>query len=177
MAGKKTGEKQPTVSVIIGTFNSAPTLPACLSSVFAQKYKNIEAIIVDKGSTDSTLEIARSFPVRIIEGHVERCTQWNAGAKIARGKFIYFLGADMETHQDFISEAVKKCLSSGASAIYTVVSTKSNAYWARVRGFERKFYLLDEKWQAARFIEKGVFWKIGGWNEKLVAGEDWDLQE
>lgn len=52
-----TMNNKPLVSVIIPTYNSSSTLEKCLRSIRSQSYKNIEIIIVDKFSNDSTGEI------------------------------------------------------------------------------------------------------------------------
>lgn len=58
----------PNVSIGIPTLNSERYLHTCLRSIFIQKYPaKTEVIIVDGGSTDQTLQIARHFPVKIIE--------------------------------------------------------------------------------------------------------------
>lgn len=64
----KQKDKLPTVSVVITTFNSQRTIRRCLSAVRKQNYpqKNIEILVVDGGSKDKTLEIAKRFGVRII---------------------------------------------------------------------------------------------------------------
>ncbi|WP_249896621.1 glycosyltransferase, partial [Salmonella enterica] len=51
----------PLISIIIATFNSELVIANCLQSVISQSYKNIEVIIMDGGSYDKTLDIARSF--------------------------------------------------------------------------------------------------------------------
>ncbi len=170
-------DSEPLVSVIVISLNAESTIEACLQSIFSQDYPNIEVILVDKRSTDSTVQKAKKFPVRILSGEVERCTQWNKGAKESKGKYLYFTGSDLKVHPEFISQALKKCLTAPCSAIYSTVRTETRSYWGRVRGLELEFYLLDTRWQAARFIEREAFFKLGGWNEALVAGEDWDMQD
>ena len=54
-------------SVIIRCKNEARTIGAVLQMLFAQSYKNFEVIVVDSGSTDETLTIAKTFPVRILQ--------------------------------------------------------------------------------------------------------------
>ncbi len=169
--------KEPLVSVIVISLNAESTIEACLQSIFSQGYGNIEVILVDKNSRDSTVERAAKFPVRILRGEVERCTQWNKGARESKGEFLYFTGSDLKVHPDFISHAVEKCLAAPCSAVYSTVRTETRSYWGRVRGLELEFYLLDTDWQAARFIRRDAFFKVGGWNEALVAGEDWDMQD
>lgn len=53
--------EKPLVSICIPSYNHAQYLPDCLESVLAQTYPNIEVIIVDDGSKDDSLEIARSY--------------------------------------------------------------------------------------------------------------------
>lgn len=51
----------PLVSIVIPTFNSSKTLGLCLESVRNQDYDNVEIIVVDNNSSDSTKEIAEKF--------------------------------------------------------------------------------------------------------------------
>ena len=50
-------EKQPLISVIVPVYNVEKYLPACIESINAQTYKNIEVLLTDDGSTDSSGQI------------------------------------------------------------------------------------------------------------------------
>jgi glycosyltransferase involved in cell wall biosynthesis len=84
------------VSVIIPAHNSQFILPA-LDSILAQKHRPIEILVVDDGSTDSTVQMVRDYApaVRVIEqeqrGHP---AARNAGLRAATGKFFAFLDHD-----------------------------------------------------------------------------------
>lgn len=169
-------QEKPLVSVIIMTYNAAWCVEKCLASLKKQTYPDIEILIVDKYSTDGTKEIAERLGVRVLRAPIERSTQMNFGAENASGEFLYFTGADMEHDPDFIEKAVAKCLNEGFDAIITSVKTRSDNFWGKAKGLERLAYLGDDLVETARFIKKDVFLALGGWDESLVAAEDYDLQ-
>lgn len=137
----------------------------------------MEIIVVDKKSNDRTVEMARNFGVRVyVIDAKERCTQMNFGVKNARGEFVYFVGSDFILEPAIIKEAVEKCVVEGFDAVCIHNTSDPNtSFWARVRKLERDCYAGDELNVAARFFRKEVFEKIGGFDEKLVAAEDYDL--
>lgn len=86
------------VSIIIVTRNAEKFVQACIDSIVAQTYKNIELIIFDGASTDSTVELLRANDAHISywqsepdEGIYEAM---NAALKKANGNWYYFLGID-----------------------------------------------------------------------------------
>ena len=88
------------ISVIIPIYNSEKTLKRCVESVVLQSYDNLEIILVNDGSTDSSLEIFEHF--KQIDSRVVVINQKNAGVSAARnagikastGEFIQFVDAD-----------------------------------------------------------------------------------
>lgn len=85
------------VSVIVPAFNAARFLRATLESVRAQEGVELETIVVDDGSTDDTVSVARSFGerVRVIEGgHRGAQAARNTGLAASHGRFVKFLDAD-----------------------------------------------------------------------------------
>jgi glycosyltransferase involved in cell wall biosynthesis len=169
-------QEKPLVSVIISTHNVAQFIEKCLKSLKQQTYPNVEILVVDKYSNDGTRGIAEKMGVRVLDAPIERSTQMNFGAENARGEFLYFTGADMEHDPDFIEKAVAKCLNEGFDAIITSVKTRSDNFWGKCKGLERLAYLGDDLVETARFIRRDVFFALGGWDESLVAAEDYDLQ-
>jgi glycosyltransferase involved in cell wall biosynthesis len=166
----------PLVSVIVPTKNSSSTLSACLSSIISQTYKNIELIVVDNYSADTTRTIAMEYTKKVFTIGPERGVQINFGVKKALGKYIYRVDSDFVLDSDLIMEAVNAAESNnyGAVIIHNT-SDESVSFWSWLRKMERDMYVLDESKVAARFIRKDVFTSIGGFDPLLVFGEDYDL--
>jgi glycosyltransferase involved in cell wall biosynthesis len=72
----------PQISIIVPAFNAGSTLERCLSSISGQDYQNLEAVVVDDGSTDDTLQIAHSFETD--DPRFKVVTQSNQGVSSAR---------------------------------------------------------------------------------------------
>ncbi|MFN6946563.1 MAG: glycosyltransferase family 2 protein [Cytophagaceae bacterium] len=95
------GFQQKKVSVIIPTFNRARFLPNAVMSIIAQKYDNIEIIIVDDGSDDNTREIVNSLKKEypFINYYLNERTKGPSGARNtgiikSSGEYVAFLDSD-----------------------------------------------------------------------------------
>jgi rSAM/selenodomain-associated transferase 2/rSAM/selenodomain-associated transferase 1 len=82
----------PRISIIIPTLNEAANLPATLAST--QSGTNVEVIVVDGGSGDGTVDVARSWGAKVLTCPAGRSRQMNAGARQATGKMFLFLHGD-----------------------------------------------------------------------------------
>lgn len=90
--------KEPKISIIIATYQAGEFLQECLNSIKKQSYHNLEVIIVDGASTDSTLSIIEAN-LAIITSYTSEpdagiYDAMNKGVLMATGDFILFLGAD-----------------------------------------------------------------------------------
>jgi glycosyltransferase involved in cell wall biosynthesis len=169
---------KPIVSIIIPTRNSAKTLATCLDSIVNQSYTDIEIIIIDNHSTDNTLEIARKYTHAVYTFGPERSFQINYGAQIASGKYIYRVDSDFVLERNVIDEAVTMAESNSYGAIIIHnTSDPTVSFWAKVRKFERDMYDsgLDELKIAVRFVRKDIFVSVGGFDTRMISGEDYDL--
>jgi glycosyltransferase involved in cell wall biosynthesis len=87
----------PKVSVVIPAFNSARYIREAIESVFDQDYCDYEIIVIDDGSTDSTLNIVKSYSSRInilTQDHKGPGAARNLGVHHAQGDYIAFLDSD-----------------------------------------------------------------------------------
>jgi rSAM/selenodomain-associated transferase 2 len=109
-------EKQrPSLSIIIPTFNEASCLQQTLDAI-ARVRGNVEVIVVDGGSDDSTTEIARRAGARVIDCERGRGIQMHSGASIARGEALLFLHADTILPREAVV-LVENCLFDDALAV------------------------------------------------------------
>ena len=89
-------KERPLVSVIMPVYNGARHVRDALESVFAQRYRPFEVIVVDDGSVDDSGVIVQSFPdVRYIrQSNQGVAAARNHGIEVARGEFFAFLDQD-----------------------------------------------------------------------------------
>src|SRR3954463_15557323 len=85
----------PQVSVVIASYNRANFLPETLRSVLAQRFQDLETIVVDDGSTDTTKEVIEEF-----QGRVEYVYQSNRGPSAARNLGVQHARAPWIAFQD-----------------------------------------------------------------------------
>ena len=88
--------RHPVASIIIRAKNEEALVGEVLTAVYEQTVRDVEVIFVDSGSTDRTLEIARMFPLKIIEIQPEEFTYGralNIGCRAAQGEFLVFVSA------------------------------------------------------------------------------------
>jgi glycosyltransferase involved in cell wall biosynthesis len=97
-----------TISVIIPAYNAARTLTLCLESLRASDVQPLECVIVDDGSTDSTVEIAHRFGANVIStgGRRGPAHARNLGASKAAGAIVFFIDADICLHPNTIGRVL-----------------------------------------------------------------------
>lgn len=166
------------VSVIITTRNSASTLRNCLESLKKQRHSALEIIVVDRNSQDSTKDIARAYTDSVFNKEPERCAQRNYGLEKANGSYVFFIDSDMELSPGVVEEAVET-LGDHPEAGGVIIPEESFGvgFWSQCKKLERSFYVGIDWMEAARFFKREDIVAIGGYDESLVSGEDWDLSQ
>jgi GT2 family glycosyltransferase len=102
----------PAVSVIMPAFNAARYLGAAVESVLRQTFGDLELLIVDDGSSDRTVDVARGFAdrdprVRVLQQqNAGPGPARNAGFRAATGRLFAFLDSDDEWDDTFLAEHV-----------------------------------------------------------------------
>jgi glycosyltransferase involved in cell wall biosynthesis len=96
----------PLVSISIPTLNSSRTLERTLSHIKKQTYKNYEIIIVDNGSTDSTIKIAKKYTSKIFTNKGKLLGSRFIGLQNSNGLLHVFLDSDQVLSPTAIQRAV-----------------------------------------------------------------------
>lgn len=138
---------QPLVSVILPVFNGAAVLPAALRGLRAQTWQNLEILVVDDGSSDDTLALARAAArqdarIRVLaQGrNLGAYPARNAGFAAARGAFITVHDADDWSHPQKIALQVRPLTEE--PALQATVS-----HWLRVgNDLEMARWRMEERW-------------------------------
>lgn len=130
---------QPRVSVLIKALNEAERIAACLEAAVREAESvGGEVILVDSRSRDATVEIARRYPVRIVQ--FDRDADRGCGAAVqlgyqhARGAYVYVLDADMVLVSGFLRTALAQLEASpdlagvGGKLLDTSVSTAYDSH-------------------------------------------------
>jgi glycosyltransferase involved in cell wall biosynthesis len=180
------------VSVIIPSYNAAATIERCVESVLRTGYEPLEVIVVDDCSTDGTVAMAervgriRPGVVRIVRQPVNGgpARARNAGAREARGEYYFFLDSDTEMLPDALRRFA--IAAEGADAvvgIYDAVPLNRGPvpfYKALLNYyfFSRKGVTSYEVFDASRAgVKATVFDAVGGFNETLAWGMDYENEE
>ncbi len=157
------------LSVIIPTLNEEQVLGQTLAQLRDQE--NCEVIIVDGGSCDTTIALARASGCRIISSTRGRARQMNVGAAAASGEVLLFLHADTLLPVNFtrlILDAVR--LPSVAAGAFSLaidspaISLAIIAWFANLRSRLLQLPYGDQ----ALFVSKRMFDAIGGFPEMAI---------
>ncbi len=178
------GEILPYVSIVIPVFNEERYLPSCLTSLMSMSYPKDrrEILLIDNGSTDRTLEIARGFSeVSIhVKEDVKVGAVRNYGVQKAKGSVVVFLDSDCVVNQEWLTDGVAKLTANSDSVIGGRYLLRDDPSWLE------KYWILTSRSRSVTqisllggciFIPKKIFQSIGGFDEHLNAGEDSDLTE
>ncbi len=164
------------VSIIIPTLDEEKNIAACIQAIKSQTFpqEKIETIVVDCNSSDKTVEIAGQFTDNIYASDPGWSVQRNLGVEKSKGKYIYYLDADMILSENVIRECFDACENEGYTALFVPEIIIGEGFWIKVRNFERSFYNATCV-ESQRFVNREKFLEIGGFDVSLFAGEEWDF--
>lgn len=162
-----TSHETSHISIIIPTLNEEKFLGRVLSSL--QVYPGIEIIVADGGSGDQTLDIARSFQVRIVQSTAGRGQQQNAGASHASRPILLFLHCDSKLPDDFPSlvHDIIHLPDTAAGAFRLQIDDQSFRYRLIEWGANVRSRFLEMPYgDQALFMKKNTFAEVGGFRDQ-----------
>ncbi len=173
----------PSVSIILRSFNEAWALRETLPALAAQNYKQWELIVIDSGSTDGSVELFRQFQprhfVQIPHTEYNPSRVMNQGMQLASSNFGIFLNADATPQgSDWLGPLVTALADPQVAAVFGRQIPRPDCQAVFAHDYERCFGANREsaKWEhffsmASSGIRKDI-WAKRGFNERMQYSED-----
>ncbi len=175
-------------SVVIAAYNAEKTIGACLKSIVSQKPGfDFEIVVVDDGSKDGTVKIAKSFPkTRVMEqSHAGPAVGRNRGAKSAKGEIVVFTDSDCVLGQNWLREMVKPFEASNIAGVQGTYRTRQRKPIARLVQLEieknhekmAKEQSIDIMATYSAAYKRSIFLELHGFDTSfpIASGEDTDF--
>ncbi len=175
--------KQPLVSIIIPVYNMEEFLRETLDSVLATTYPQLEVVLVDDGSKDSSLLIAQEYEAKdsrlrvLTQPNSGACTARNHAVRESKGEYILPVDGDNLISSDFVSLAVEELLK---DAEVKVVTPRANfigdkeGEWI-LPPFSLHLLATHNLMDTTAMYRKADWVRIGGYCDELMTREDWDF--
>src|ERR671932_1471107 len=179
----------PLISVIIPVYNGEKTIKNTIDSVLNQSFTDFEVIVVNDGSQDLTLAVINEIKdarIRVFSfPNSGVSASRNRGLAEAKGEFISFLDADDLWTPDKLEAQLKALQENPEAAVaYSwtdYIDESGNSFPQSNHGnFSGhvfvKLLLADFVGNGSNpLIQKQALVEVGGFDESLVAGQDWDM--
>lgn len=171
------------VSVIIPVYNMDKYLAETLDSVLASDYPNLEVVLMDDGSTDNSLNIAKEYAEKDERIHVY--TQANAGPcaarnhaiLLSRGVYILPVDADNRISTTFISHAVVELERDPEVKVVCprveFIGDRSGEW--KLPPFSLNLLARKNMIDTCALYRKTEWERVGGYCEEIIAREDWEF--
>ena len=154
------------VSIIVPTFNEESHLFKLLSEICG--WLDLELNVVDGGSLDNTLEVAKKYTRLVFSSPLGRACQMNLGARHASGDILFFLHADTKLDNGAIHEIQHRMVSGdivgGAFDLHIDHAGIAENFIARISSLRSRLLRLPYGDQGV-FVKRSVFESIGGYPE------------
>ncbi|MCI9453764.1 MAG: glycosyltransferase [Dorea sp.] len=157
------------ISIIIPVYNGEKNLSRCVSSVLAQRYQNLQIILVNDGSTDRSAEICEEFSVedrRVVVHHTENrglVAARKFGMKMANA-YIGFVDADDYIEPNMFEELLRTIVQADADFVHSGYVEEENGMEKKVCNFESKIVELPDMTDKIEFLKNYIINEVNGQN-------------
>ncbi len=164
----------PDISIIIPVLNEEDYILKVLESIALNATSNQikEILVVDGGSTDQTVKVARGKGVQVITGPKGRAKQMNLGAKIATGQLLYFLHVDSLPPYAFDAKIIDSHLEGFKAGSFQLRFDTSSTFLRFFAWCTKINRPICRGGDQSLFVAKRLFEELGGFNENYVIYED-----
>ena len=151
-----------------------------LEALFEPRRREIEVIVVDKYSSDSTNEVCSRFPVRFVQKQGGRSAALNTGISLAKGRWVMILDSDMVPSEHLLSECLELLSSQNVSCIAvddSYVSYDGSSRWfdaASLHNIEMAAGIGDSSRTNLIVFRKDLVWP-NPLEDTVILGEDYLL--
>lgn len=170
-------QNQPTISVVVPTYNSNADLLHCLAALSRSEYDDFEVLVIDDGSTEpvSPLVNAQGFKYLRIEGPGGPARARNFGVSQVQGRYVVFVDADVCVHPDTLTKIAATFASDPtADALigsYDDAPGKPNFLSQYKNLFHHYVHQqfdgqINTFWTGCGAIKRDLFVNVGGFDEK-----------
>ncbi|MDR1671494.1 MAG: glycosyltransferase [Alistipes sp.] len=152
------------ISVIIPVYNGEQYVAWCLDGMMRQTYGELEVIVVDDGSTDSSLAIARDYEgrgVRIVEMGRNRglSAARNAGMEAATGEYIHFMDVDDAINDEFYQRLAEAVVATGADVACCGMVNEPKPHRTLLFDEQRVLTTTDDKMRTTNVGQWSFVWR------------------
>lgn len=178
---KKSYDDKPLVSIITVVFNGERYLKQTIQSVINQSYDNVEYIVIDGGSTDSTLDIIKKYENQIDYWVSEKDNgiydAMNKGLQLSSGEVIGIINADDWYVEDAIEKSIEVLQKTGRDySIGNIKKVPSNIISKPINPLvDTVIYPGMMYPHIGAFIKTDVYRKIGLFDTKYRIAADFDM--
>lgn len=181
------------ISVIIPLYNKERQIACCLNSILNQSFTDFEIIVIDDGSTDTSVDVVKGFNderIRVVsQSNSGVSAARNRGIKEAHGQYVAFIDADDEWYAHYLEEQINlineyaDCGIFATNYEFVMPSGKKEATILKKLPFDSEHGILDNYfecasyshpplWTSAIVVRKTLIEDIGGFPVGIRSGED-----
>lgn len=183
--------KLPQISVLTCCYNASAFVEEAIKSILCQTYSDFEYLLVDDGSTDSTLSIMERYAdmdrriVIIKKDHTGLTDSLNLGLRQAKGEWIARLDADDMAMPDRLSNQLNFVINNNKVVLLGggCIEVNNNGNFIKKHSYPQEHNALMNRLEKTKaffphssaFFDKQYILKLGGYNRRFLRSQDRDL--